>query len=178
MMDHEVVNVSGVRRFSAYTGYGPKFEFQGAWNGSPVSQTILTMDATTRRHFTEDVVLRDIRKAYLCFQGCRRVSTGRWGCGAFRGTPPHKFAQQLVAATLAGCELDFSTFGTLDGCDEILEAAEAKRPNGANLLRATLLASTAALGGEDFVANFKALLDPATSTEKVDAPVDVAESVV
>ena len=81
MMDHEVVNVSGVRRFSSYKGYGPKFEFQGAWSGSPVSQTILTMDATTRRHFTEDVVLRDIRKAYLCFQGCRKVSTGRWGCG-------------------------------------------------------------------------------------------------
>ena len=75
-----------------------------------------------------------------------------------------------MAATLAGCELDFSTFGTPDECDEILDTLEARR-----LLQATLLASTASLAGEDFVPRFKALLDPAAWAETVEAPVAVGD---
>jgi len=55
------------------------------------------------------ITLYNLFQAYLAFRGFRTVSTGRWGCGIFRGLPAHKFAQQLVAAKLAGCTLEFST---------------------------------------------------------------------
>ena len=52
------------------------------------------------------------------------ITAGRWGCGVFGGVPAHKFMQQLVAARFAGCDLRFSTFGTPDGCDELLLAVQ------------------------------------------------------
>mmetsp|Transcript_108432 Transcript_108432/g.329631 ORF Transcript_108432/g.329631 Transcript_108432/m.329631 type:complete len:454 (-) Transcript_108432:116-1477(-) len=155
MLDFEVVVVHGVRRFSRYTGYGDGFQYAGAWSGSPSVQSILTIDATTKKHYAEESVLRDVRKAYLGFRGCSMVSTGRWGCGAFGGSPPHKFAQQLVAASLAGCTLHFSTFGSPDECDVVLEAVAAARPSAAALLMATLAASSERRG---FTSRLVALL--------------------
>eukprot|EP00747_Dinoflagellata_sp_TGD_P083755 gnl/TRDRNA2_/TRDRNA2_162246_c0_seq1.p1 gnl/TRDRNA2_/TRDRNA2_162246_c0~~gnl/TRDRNA2_/TRDRNA2_162246_c0_seq1.p1 ORF type:complete len:459 (+),score=70.22 gnl/TRDRNA2_/TRDRNA2_162246_c0_seq1:58-1377(+) len=152
MTDDEVVNVHRVRRFSCYSGYGQSFQYVGPWGRSSGIQTILTMDATTGRHFSDEMVLRDIRKAYLCFRGCRSVSTGRWGCGAFFGTPSHKFVQQVVAAGLAGCSLYFSTFGTPDGCDQVLEIVKNNAPSSSRLLEAVLMASRARAAGKgDFV---------------------------
>jgi hypothetical protein len=46
-----------------------------------------------------------------------RISTGNWGCGAFGGDPALKFVQQVVAAALAGVDLQFSAF-----CNEDLAA--------------------------------------------------------
>ena len=60
----------------------------------------------------EAAVLRDVQKAALAFAGQKVISTGRWGCGVFGGTPAHKFVQQLVAAMLSGSQIHFSTFGT------------------------------------------------------------------
>mmetsp|Transcript_62808 Transcript_62808/g.182182 ORF Transcript_62808/g.182182 Transcript_62808/m.182182 type:complete len:484 (-) Transcript_62808:208-1659(-) len=144
MRDEEVVNVYSVRRFSAYAGYLNSFTFKGPWAGEPSVQNILTMDATTESHFRGAMVLRDVRKAYLSFQGCGVVSTGRWGCGAFGGSPPHKLAQQIVAASLAGCELRFSSFGSLDSCDVVLEAVTSAPHTAADLLVALLAASATA----------------------------------
>jgi len=39
----------------------------------------------------------------------------------FGGRPAHKFLQQVCAARMARCDLIFSTFGTPDGCDRVLE---------------------------------------------------------
>eukprot|EP01050_Picozoa_sp_SAG11_P010134 SAG11_NODE_1000_length_6221_cov_10.092943_2_plen_254_part_00 len=156
MEPHEVVIVHGCRRYARYTGYLHTYMYAGPWEAGPATaaepaangggaggnagtvQSILTMDACTSGHFTEHGVLRDVQKATLCFEGVGRVSTGRWGCGVFGGTPPHKFAQQLVAAALAGqvqpqppqlveqlismVRLQFSTFGDLAGCDRVLAA--------------------------------------------------------
>ena len=44
----------------------------------------------------------------------------------FGGTPSHKFAQQLVAARLAGVKVHFSAFGSPDGCDRLLDVLEAR----------------------------------------------------
>merc|ERR1719488_36269 len=115
MRDGEVVNVRGARRFARYAGY---------------------LDACLARHFDRDMQLRDLGKAIAAFGALRAargggggddddgdvvVSTGRWGCGVFGGVPAHKFLQQLIAASLAGVRLAFSTFGQPDGCDELLE---------------------------------------------------------
>lgn len=149
LTDDEVVNVFGVRRYSSYTGYDQRFKFAGPWTQQPLVQTILTMDATTNKHFTEQMVLRDIRKAFLCFQGCGVVSTGRWGCGVFRGMPAHKFAQQVVAAALAEVKIHFSTFGTSDGCDQVLELLKEMQPTAAQLLVALLCQRVAKAGDSD-----------------------------
>jgi len=160
MTDDEVVLVHNVRRFSAYQGYGGTFRYVGPWTGNPTVQTILTMDATTHHHFFEHKILRDIRKAYIAFQGFSLVSSGRWGCGAFGGTPSHKIAQQLVAAGLAGVPFHFSTFGTLDKCDQVVTAVAAAKPDTATLLRAVLQASEAVKvnNGKDFATNLETLL--------------------
>ena len=124
MHDTEVVVVHGCRRYSAYRGYLFNFEYAGPWEGPSDVQVILTMDACTDSHFSERSVLRDIQKAALCFRGSGTVSTGRWGCGVFGGTPAHKFVQQLVGVIVGGgCHtVQFSTFGTPDGCDTVFAA--------------------------------------------------------
>eukprot|EP01043_Picozoa_sp_COSAG02_P044645 COSAG02_NODE_4007_length_5920_cov_5.932829_4_plen_389_part_00 len=122
MRPDEVIVVHNCRRYSSYQGYLHTFEYTGPWLGASEVQTILTIDACTVSHFSEPQVLRDVQKAVLAFECCEGqiISTGRWGCGVFGGTPAHKFAQQLVAAALVGVKLEFSTFGTPDGCDEVL----------------------------------------------------------
>jgi len=171
MTDCEVVLVHNVRRFSTYQGYGGNFRYAGPWTVSPTVQTILTMDATIHHHFFEHMILRDIRKAHIAFEGSSLVSSGRWGCGAFGGTPSHKIAQQLVAAGLAGVPFHFSTFGTVDKCNKVLMAVAAARPDTATLLKAVLQASEAVKvkNGKDFADNLETLLpqDAAGSAQSV-----------
>jgi len=132
MGEDEVVNVRGCRRYSTYAGYLRTYTCTGslvAGAASPVVlHDVLTLDACTTQHFRRDRQLRDLRKAYASFAALGPgavVSTGRWGCGVFGGLPAHKFAQQAVAARLAGVRLRFSTFGTPDGCDVVLGALQA-----------------------------------------------------
>lgn len=169
MTDEEVVVVHGCRRFSCYTGYADRFCYTGPWTQQPAVQDIVTLDATTCAHFSEAMVLRDVRKAYLGFMGCRCVSTGRWGCGVFGGMPSHKFAQQILAACLAGCAIQLSTFGTPDQCDEVLAAIIEARPSKRQLLKALLQASAAKREGiihaGGFVSRFIALLPEAPAAE-------------
>jgi hypothetical protein len=129
MREDEVVNVRNCRRFAAYAGYLHTFHCTGSAAGAPLAD-VLTIDACMQRHFSAENVLRDTRKAYTSFAalasvppvsalpGSRKrpvtaaatpsVSTGRWGCGVFGGTPAHKFAEQMCAAGLAGVSLQFS----------------------------------------------------------------------
>jgi poly(ADP-ribose) glycohydrolase len=39
------------------------------------------------------------------------ISTGRWGCGVFKGDSQLKFLIQLMAASRAGKEMKFFSFG-------------------------------------------------------------------
>ena len=130
MNDHECVNVYGCRRFTEYTGYAQSYSCGGLWpeGTPPIMQDILTLDACMQAHFGVEHQLRDLSKAHAAFCALAarspqaKVSTGRWGCGVFGGLPAHKFLQQILAARLAGVELRFSTFGSPDGCDEVLDA--------------------------------------------------------
>ena len=159
------------RADSAYRGYLDSFEYTGPWVGASDVQSILTIDACTHAHFSEPQVLRDVQKAVLSF-GCfenKVISTGRWGCGVFGGTPAHKFAQQLVAAAMTGVELQFSIFGTPDGCDELLAGVLAvQERGGAGATSAgRLLAAVLGCGGcqpAEFVGQFLAGLEPPGQT--------------
>ena len=149
MSDDECVNVCGCRRYVSYSGYLDTFRCGGLLpdDAPPVVHEILTLDACTQGHFRTDRQLRDVSKAYASFAALAQyksaaaesagavarsggsapqtlVSTGRWGCGVFGGLPSHKFTQQIIAARLAGVSLRFSTFGTPDGCDVVLDAMQ------------------------------------------------------
>lgn len=138
----EVAVTRHARRFSEHTGFGADFECAGAWRRRPREQSILTMDAVREEHFSFEANLRDIRKAYLCFSGCGSVSTGRWGCGVFGGSPAQKFVQQVIAARLAGCSLSFSNLALNNQpdevCGQILELLQEKQPSIGELLTALL----------------------------------------
>ena len=41
----------------------------------------------------------------------KKISTGNWGCGIFKGDYVLKFLQQVMAANLVKKQLDYSTFG-------------------------------------------------------------------
>jgi len=148
MEEDEVVNVYNCRRFSSYTGYLNTFCCTGPVQPQQLQiQHILTLHACYEDHYTAENVLLDTRKAYTSFAAladyvCRHstantgnsnqqslvsVSTGKWGCGAFGGTPSHKLLQQIVAAKLASVKLHFSTFGTPDECDLLLKALNDSR---------------------------------------------------
>jgi len=132
MEDDEVVVVRRCRRYVAYTGYLNTFAVAGPVDG-PI-QDILTIDACTSEHFSREMVLRDVRKAYTAFKCLADeptnagsppvVSTGRWGCGIFGGTVAHKFIQQLIAARMANVSLEFSIFGRPEGCDQLLSTLQ------------------------------------------------------
>lgn len=126
MNDSEVVNVYGVKRFYKYSGCLNSFKCEGpldSTNEQTIS-TVLTLDACYDRHFTEAMIWRDLSKAYFSFLGLTAgskqregsdrpvVSSGKWGCGAFRGLPAHKMLQRAVAAAAAGVDLEFSSFGS------------------------------------------------------------------
>lgn len=143
MGNDEVVNVSGVRRYCVYSGYLDSFECTGAIDikdaeGPPIV-AVLTLDACYGNHFSESMLWRDVNKAFYSFlalaeqhRGTGRrpiVSTGKWGCGAFGGKPAHKFLQQAVAACAAGVDLEFSCFGSYEGCGQVLLALLETRPS-------------------------------------------------
>uniref|UniRef100_A0A7S2IH94 PARG catalytic Macro domain-containing protein n=1 Tax=Helicotheca tamesis TaxID=374047 RepID=A0A7S2IH94_9STRA len=148
MLDNEVVNVRGVRRFTKYSGYLSSFLCEGQVEGledDTFVQSILTIDACYSQHFSKTMIQRDVSKAFYSFREHRQtssakypvISTGKWGCGAFGGLTAHKMIQQALAATLSNVDLEFSCFGDVEGCDEIIAAMHAHRPTAttvANLL--------------------------------------------
>ena len=55
MRDEEVMVVHGCRRYSAYSGYLHSFRCTGAWTSAPAVQSILTIDAVVRQHFSGEL---------------------------------------------------------------------------------------------------------------------------
>lgn len=145
MADNEVVNVSNVRRYCLYSGYLDEFQCKGSVSLDEAQITkVLTLDACYEHHFTEAMLWRDVSKSYYSFvelaaseSGTNHpiVSTGKWGCGAFGGVAAHKLLQQSVAAAAAGVDLEFSSFGDLEGCDIIIKALNDTKPAVDKVLR-------------------------------------------
>ena len=113
MHDEEVIRISGALQFSCYTGYADTFEFAGDYDNNRRDPsrhppaTVVAMDAlygAKFRQFEVGLVLRDLNKARLAFDGARTVATGNWGCGAFGNDHTLKFLQQWMACSDAGVE--------------------------------------------------------------------------
>jgi len=124
---NEVIIIKGAERFSSYRGYGHSFQFDGNYNDQTprdedghIRTEIVAMDAIVSAgdiQWQPHNIERDLNKAYAAFfvpnsEGeLPAVATGNWGCGAFGGDKALKTFQQLLAASEAGREVLYFTFG-------------------------------------------------------------------
>ncbi|XP_023015523.2 poly(ADP-ribose) glycohydrolase [Leptinotarsa decemlineata] len=135
--DQEAVIVTGVERFSNYSGYGESFQ----WKGNVIDDTphdeygrrrtsICIIDAThfnkPKDQFHPSAMLRELNKAYVGFHSREKVNlapvaTGNWGCGAFRGNSSLKTVLQLMACCAAERDMVYYSFGNEELRDEFYE---------------------------------------------------------
>jgi len=131
MQQEEAIRIYGARRISkcesergtkcfSYEERGD-FRFFGAYKEeSVIEREHVIMDAEKYHYkqaasqFHEKYVLREVNKAYAGFQteneNRRKVATGNWGGGAFKGNRQLKFMIQWLAASRAGRGIVFYLF--------------------------------------------------------------------
>lgn len=107
MQDEDVIVVTGAQQYSSYTGFANTFTFTGDYNGDrsgppPVVCAMDALQGCARIQFGQGLILRDLNKARIAFEGHSSVATGNWGCGAFGNDHMLKFLQQWLAASEAG----------------------------------------------------------------------------
>lgn len=111
MRKEESIIVTGVQRFSKYSGYADSFRFEGPYEDplqnkrdcyKRIPTEVFAIDAVNyvypypgdspHDQFSARSIKRDILKAYTAFKGCTpaTIATGNWGCGAFGGDPELK----------------------------------------------------------------------------------------
>ncbi|CAH8668952.1 unnamed protein product [Dicrocoelium dendriticum] len=139
----ETVIVEGAETYSTSAGYADTFrwtgDFQESSSGTERDEwgrwrsVVAAMDATNFRfakgQFRPERILRELNKAYCAFTddlAPRRklppiVSTGNWGCGAFRGNLDLKGLIQMIACLQAGKSLVYSTFGDQAFCNRLYD---------------------------------------------------------
>ncbi len=176
---NEAILVSGFQRFGDYTGYGSKLKCAG-YHADPLASKLdghnriprhmLAIDAEPSYgslELEDKMLMRDLSKAYIGFTGDRSVapdeklaiSTGKWGCGAFGGSPQVKFVLQWLAASERGRDMLFYSFGdkAYKELEEVM-AKWAKRTVG-GLFKAVMAFAEKAKTGHDrqlfkYLANF------------------------
>ncbi|CAD8205149.1 unnamed protein product [Paramecium pentaurelia] len=109
MNETEAVLIENLKKYSNYTGYEqsfncqPSMTLQGNYN-------MLAIDAKpfySENQFTEKNIDRELIKCYAGFEISLRnqpnyyISTGRWGCGIFRGNPYLKTLIQFLSFAIA-----------------------------------------------------------------------------
>ncbi|XP_029299989.1 poly(ADP-ribose) glycohydrolase isoform X2 [Cottoperca gobio] len=123
--DNECLIITGIQKFSCYSGFSDSFEWTGhhddkldrdKWHR--LKRQIVAIDALNFKHRSEQYnmtkVTRELNKAYCGFKDNGHngpdIATGKWGCGAFHGDPELKAVIQLMAAANAKRGLVFFTF--------------------------------------------------------------------
>ena len=117
MKKEESIIVTGVQRFSKYSGYADSFRFEGAYDDplvynrdcyGRIPTEVFAIDAVNyvypypgdspHDQFSARSIMRDIHKAYTAFKGCTpaTIATGNWGCGAFGGDPELKVSSSKI----------------------------------------------------------------------------------
>lgn len=132
MQPHEAILFYGAEHLVTSTGYLDTFSVTGTVAPCPPPSAIIAIDAIVNygnAELSTVLMARDLNKAHIGFasyaQSARSpahspgaaptpvvpvVSSGKWGCGIFRGTPLLKFLQQLMVASSVGCGLQFSCY--------------------------------------------------------------------
>ncbi|VVC35590.1 Hypothetical protein CINCED_3A006843 [Cinara cedri] len=129
MLATEAIVITGVQRFSNYSGYADSFEWDGVHvDITPVDNnnrrhcTVVAIDAIYYRdpkvQFTPKSLKRELNKGYAGFSwgqntDCSNVAiaTGNWGCGAFQGDCHLKSLLQFLSAAQANRDVAYFTFG-------------------------------------------------------------------
>jgi len=126
MEDIEAIIIHGAERFSKYSGYGACWKFAGDYvddserdSSHSIITKIIAIDATVafggKGQWAQELFNRDIIKAFVGFADYKDetkklpIITGNWGCGAFGGSKPLKFLQQLLVASEVERELLYCT---------------------------------------------------------------------
>ncbi|KAL1436454.1 hypothetical protein MTO96_049685 [Rhipicephalus appendiculatus] len=134
----EVLVITGAEQFNATSGYADKFawkdDFKDDVPRDPWERRcteIVAMDALCfakpQEQYRPNNIRRELNKAYCGFccppeiPRAQRsaIATGNWGCGAFRGDPQLKAMIQLMAASVAGRDLVYFTFGDKQLCQRL-----------------------------------------------------------
>ncbi|XP_042593021.1 poly(ADP-ribose) glycohydrolase isoform X1 [Cyprinus carpio] len=129
-LDHnECLIITGTEQYSEYSGYAESFKWKAnhkdeiprdGWERRCTE--IVAVDALKYRNFMEqfqpEKMIRELNKAYCGFmrpavnpENLSAVATGNWGCGAFGGDTRLKALLQLMAASEAGRDVAYFTFG-------------------------------------------------------------------
>lgn len=129
-LDHnECLIITGTEQYSKHSGYADTYR----WKENYIDERprddwqrrcteIVALDALKYRHFMEqfqpDKMTRELNKAYCGFfrpgvstQYLPAIATGNWGCGAFGGDTRLKALLQIMAASEAGRDIAYFTFG-------------------------------------------------------------------
>eukprot|EP00753_Platysulcus_tardus_P002711 PLAT11828.1.p1 GENE.PLAT11828.1~~PLAT11828.1.p1 ORF type:complete len:450 (-),score=160.32 PLAT11828.1:40-1389(-) len=128
MSKREAIVMKGAECFSAHKGYAFSLQYAGDFRDESAREedgslktTVVAIDAI-RFHsrwlptqMQPAAMLRDLNKAYAGFSVSglpfSTIATGNWGCGAFNGNVQLKAVQQWMAASVAGCDMRYYTFG-------------------------------------------------------------------
>lgn len=140
MDDHEAVVVVNSRRYNEVTGARKTFAFQGAVDGMHFTPAVAAIDALPGHYvaqYTTETTVRELVKAFAGFslyseitqRHCPAVATGNWGGGTEASDVQIKALMQWIAATQAGKEMVYYTFGDerLRLLPEVVELVQRKR---------------------------------------------------
>ncbi|CAD8178691.1 unnamed protein product [Paramecium octaurelia] len=107
---HQIVIIKNTIRYCDYEGYANSFRFVKR-QPTNLNQNILVLDAINYKNnpdkqFQQNEIMRELNKAFIGFslsQSAKEeeflypISTGKWGCGVFKGNTQLKTIIQLLA---------------------------------------------------------------------------------
>ncbi|CDW78970.1 poly(adp-ribose) glycohydrolase 1-like [Stylonychia lemnae] len=133
-MDYnESIYIHNIRRYADYLGYTTSLEFQEMPNESfykNIRKDFIAMDAIqyfdgkTDSQFKLQNILTELNKCFIAFSPielCKydTISSGKWGCGAFKGDPQLKFLIQWIAVSIVNRPLIFATLKDLNRLEKL-----------------------------------------------------------
>lgn len=140
MRADEAIVMTGCEQFNKYSGYASTFEWGGNYQDETLTDDfrrrmiyVVAIDAisfSSKPHlqFEGFTLKREVNKAFTGFyhdpldeRSPIPVSSGNWGCGAFRGYKQLKALLQLIACCANRRNLIYYTFDDKELMDEIHE---------------------------------------------------------
>lgn len=114
----EACIIRNVSRTNNYSGYRTSFMYKGNYTIDSKLISIIFMDAVPNG----GDIIKDLNKAFVGFSADTNglsIATGHWGCGVFGGDKISKSIIQLIAASEANRNLNYTMFG--DECEGFKE---------------------------------------------------------
>lgn len=110
----EAILVEGITQYSKANYYGFDLQYAGGYMSS-IDQSIIIVDAIDYRNRTTDQYLDEnkftetqkILNGFSMVGSNKLISTGHWGCGAFKGNHLLKFMIQWLGASLSNNKLKY-----------------------------------------------------------------------